>query len=77
VKIVQSHAIRCGRCGARVARVEAHEDPFMRRVRYTAVCHGEREHVDVDFDVDFEAIEHGGIVALNGIAFASPRLLAP
>lgn len=62
----------CGRCGRPVDALTEFYDEWMRRVRYVAHCHGEREYVDVDEEVIAYLGDKG--IAF-GVAFAQPPLL--
>ena len=62
----------CERCGREVDALTEHYDMFMRRVRFVAHCHGEREYVDVD-ETTIAYLGDKGISF--GVAFALPPLL--
>ncbi len=59
----------CCVCGDAVERFEAERDPLRFEVRYTAICHGEREHVVVRDLI-------GSPNLLPGVAFVRPELEA-
>ncbi len=63
----------CGKCLKPVERLEEYYDDFMRRVVYTACCHGERERVVIE-----EAIIESRLfdISTAGVAFLQPRQLS-
>jgi hypothetical protein len=63
--------ILCARCQRPVERIVETRDDFMQRTRFTAICHGEREHVDFTDD------ELGRVdsVDMVGVAFETPKRL--
>lgn len=61
----------CAVCGKPVDEMLEEEDEMLRRVTFTAVCHGQRERVTVN-----EELVESGRVQGFGTAFAnSPRRL--
>jgi hypothetical protein len=61
----------CAVCDKRCDRVDQEYDSFMRRVVFTAVCHGERERV-VLTEAELNVLE-GRVAIAAGIAFDSTR----
>ena len=63
----------CARCLKQCDRLEESYDPFMSRIVYTAVCHGERERVIVT-EEEMNMID-GQIGISMGWAFNGTRAL--
>lgn len=61
----------CGLCDKRCDKVEQEYDSFMRRVVFTACCHGERERVVITED-EMNFLE-GRIAISASLAFGSTR----
>ena len=62
---------RCGRCLREVERLVEYYDEFCQRLVFVAVCHGERERVDIHVD----ELESGTINLSAGVAFRAPPQL--
>lgn len=61
----------CAVCDKRCERVEEAFDQFMRRVVFTACCHGERERVILT-EEELNVLE-GRVAIAAGIAFSGTR----